>query len=151
MAIIRHAGIEDAAKVARLAHMLWPEVEENVLSDEFNKSVVNPRESVFTAVVDNEIIAFTHCTLRTDYVEGTESSPVGYLEAVFVLPEYRRCGVARQLVHYSEKWALSKGCTEFASDCEFTNKDSYDFHLRLGFKEANRIICFTKQLGETAR
>ena len=100
--------------MARLAHMLWPEVEENVLSDEFNKSVVNPREVVFTAVVDNEIIdlPIVPCAL---IMLRVRISPVGYLEAV-LFAEYRRCGVARQLVHYSENGPC-KGCTEFASDC----------------------------------
>lgn len=30
-----------------------------------------------------------------------------------------------------------KGCSEFASDCELTNIESLDFHLNLGFEEAN--------------
>lgn len=35
---------------------------------------------------------------------------------------------------------------EFASDCELGNEESLAFHLKLGFKEANRIICFAKSL-----
>ena len=31
-------------------------------------------------------------------------------------------------------------------DCELTNDRSLAFHLSVGFEEANRIICFTKQL-----
>ena len=45
-----------------------------------------------------------------------------------------------------EKWAKEQGCTEFASDCELENEDSLRFHLKMGFKEANRIICFAKNL-----
>lgn len=45
-----------------------------------------------------------------------------------------------------EKWAIGMGCKEFASDCELDNKESLKFHLAIGFTEANRIICFTKQL-----
>ena len=40
----------------------------------------------------------------------------------------------------------TKGCTEFASDCELSNVQSVQFHLNVGFEEANRIICFTKKL-----
>ena len=39
-----------------------------------------------------------------------------------------------------------KDCTEFASDCELTNTESLRFHLKVGFLEANRIICFTKKI-----
>ena len=39
-----------------------------------------------------------------------------------------------------------KGAEEFASDCELKNTDSLKFHLNIGFKEANRIICFVKNL-----
>ena len=42
--------------------------------------------------------------------------------------------------------AIEKGCREFASDCELDNEVSLKFHLKVGFAEANRIICFTKQL-----
>jgi len=45
-----------------------------------------------------------------------------------------------------ENWAKTKGCTEFASDCELDNVQSLQFHLNVGFEEANRIICFTKKL-----
>ena len=45
-----------------------------------------------------------------------------------------------------EKWAMEIGCKEFASDCEIDNTESLEFHLAIGFTEANRIICFTKQL-----
>lgn len=38
------------------------------------------------------------------------------------------------------------GGLEFASDCELDNEDSLKFHLKMGFVEANRIICFTKRL-----
>lgn len=32
------------------------------------------------------------------------------------------------------------------SDCELDNEKSLRFHKKLGFQEANRIICFTKPL-----
>lgn len=37
-------------------------------------------------------------------MEGTESSPVGYLEGTFVLPEYRGQGVAMEMVQEVMKW-----------------------------------------------
>ena len=91
-------------------------------------------------------VGFAQCQLRYDYVEGCKSSPVGYLEGIFIVEEYRKRGLAREMLENCQKWARHKGCIEFASDCELDNDDSRRFHLRMGFEEANRIICFTKKL-----
>ena len=91
-------------------------------------------------------VGFAQCQLRHDYVEGTASSPVGYLEGIFVAPAYQKQGIARALLASCEKWAKEQGCVEFASDCELSNTNSLRFHLSMGFEEANRIICFTKTL-----
>ena len=45
-----------------------------------------------------------------------------------------------------ERWAKNKGCREFASDCELENEESLSVHLKMGFSEVNRIICFKKEL-----
>ena len=79
-------------------------------------------------------------------MEGTDSSPVGYLEGIYVEEDCRKQGIARALLAACENWAKTKGCTEFASDCELDNTQSLRFHLNVGFIEANRIICFTKKL-----
>ena len=91
-------------------------------------------------------VGFAQCGLRADYVEGTETSPVGYLEGVFVKEEYRNHGYAKGLLLYCEEWAKYMGCTEFASDCELENIGSLKFHIAMGFAEANRIICFKKKI-----
>ena len=48
------------------------------------------------------------------------------------------------LVECVEDWGKEKGCSEMASDCELDNYLSVDFHKALGFKEANRLVCFIK-------
>ena len=79
-------------------------------------------------------------------MEGTDSSPVGYLEGIFVTEGYRKNGYAAELLAECEQWAKEKGCKEFAGDCELDNADGFRFHMSLGFEEANRIICFRKDL-----
>ncbi len=39
-------------------------------------------------------IGFAQCGLRHDYVEGAITSPVGYLERIFIREEYRKNGYA---------------------------------------------------------
>ncbi len=42
-------------------------------------------------------LGFIEGSIRTDYVNGTESSPVGFIEGIYVVPAGRRKGGARQL------------------------------------------------------
>ncbi|MBQ8967813.1 MAG: GNAT family N-acetyltransferase [Ruminococcus sp.] len=91
-------------------------------------------------------MAFAQCGLRTDYAEGTESSPVGYLEGIFVNEEYRRHGHAKELLCACEKWSREMECSEFAGDCELNNDYSFNFHMAMGFDKADSIICFKKRI-----
>ena len=146
MNTIRRASIQDVSIVAALACQLWPENPLEEMEDEFSSLLSRADAAVFLAEREGEAIGFAQCQLRRDYVEGTGSSPVGYLEGIFVREEYRRKGIARQLLAACESWTGDLGCTEFASDCELDNTASLAFHLACGFEEANRIICFTKSL-----
>ncbi len=144
--MIRRAGIEDAEVLADLAIRMWTDHVPEDLAEEFRRLVMNDEAVCFIKYVDDKPIAFAQCQLRHDYVEGTESSPVGYLEGIFVSEGYREQGFAAELLSECERWAKEKGCSEFASDCELSNADSFRFHTSLGFEEANRIICFRKDL-----
>lgn len=144
---IRKAAEPDSATVAKLALRLWPSHEKIELESEFSALLNDPDAAVFLAYQNDMPIGFAQCQLRHDYVEGTSSSPVGYLEGIYVADGYRKIGIARNLLSACENWSKEAGCTEFASDCELINTQSLAFHLNVGFKEANRIICFTKHLG----
>lgn len=140
------AGPADAAKAAALALELWPHSTQEELAEEFETLLSQTDCTVFLLETEDGPAGFAQCQLRHDYVEGTETSPVGYLEGIYVRPEYRRQGHGRTLLTACEQWAREQGCTEFASDCELENTHSAGFHEKLGFREARRIICFTKKL-----
>lgn len=144
--MIRKATVEDAPTVAALAVKLWPHHTEEEMTAEFEEMLQKQDAAVFLVSADNHAVGFAQCSLRRDYVEGTNTSPVGYLEGVFVDALYRKCGYAQALLAACEAWAREQGCAEFASDCELHNTDSLLFHRSVGFHEANRIICFTKKL-----
>ena len=144
--MIKRAEISNAAAVAELALLLWPEHRLEELTGEFEELISQDEAACFLAYAGDTAVGFAQCQLRHDYVEGTDSSPVGYLEGIFVREDYRHRGYAKKLLSACEAWAREQGCTEFASDCELTNTDSLKFHLSVGFEEANRIICFTRKL-----
>ena len=87
---------------------------------------------------------------RRAYAEGCETSPVGFLEGWYVVPERRREGIGRALVAAAEGWAHALGCREFASDALAENSVSAAAHRALGFEEVEVIRCFRKGLAPPA-
>ncbi len=144
--MIRKADISDLPALTSLAQKLWPEHGTEDLESGLRSILEKSAGAFFLAQENAAAVGFAQCQLRHDYVEGTQSSPVGYLEGIFVEPAFRGKGLAKQLLCACEAWAAEQGCGEFASDCELTNVESLKFHLCMGFSEANRIICFTKKL-----
>ena len=144
--MIRRATKEEAFELAKLAIQMWEDNKIEELAEHFEKLVADEDAACFLKYVDDEAVGFAQCQLRHDYVEGTETSPVGYLEGILVEEAFRHKGYAKELLLECEKWAKGKGCTEFASDCELENEESLRFHMALQFEEANRVICFRKSI-----
>lgn len=143
--IIRIAHDGDVMTAAALAKQLWPHHTLVELEEEMRDYMAEDA-CILLAEREGEAVGFAQCGLRRDYVEGTDSRPVGYLEGIFVEAPYRRRGIAAALVSACEQWAKARGCSQFASDCELDNELSIAFHNHVGFAEANRIVCFVKDI-----
>ena len=144
--MVKKAENCDLESAVNLALALWESSSVNELTDESTEIISNDSAEIFLKYENGEPIGFAQCSLRHDYVEGTESSPVGYLEGIYVKEKFRNRGYAKELLRACEEWAKNKGCSEFASDCELDNENSFLFHKAMNFTEANRIICFNKKL-----
>jgi len=139
---VRPEGIPE---IVPLAAQLWGPEDLAGLAEDLLTGIASGG-ALFCVRSGGTAVGFAQCSLRRDYVEGTKSSPVGYLEGIFVSEDFRRRGAARLLLDACRRWAREQGCREFASDCESDNDISRAFHLKMGFREANRIICFTQKL-----
>ena len=145
--IIRPAERADAARWLVLRNALWPESRhdhEAEIAEYFDL----PNDRVVCLVgelADHGVVGFLEAGLR-DYAEGCLSSPVGYLEGIFVLEPHRRGRIGEGLVRAGQAWAHSLGCTEMASDRELDNVDSGHFHEALGYDEVERIVCYRRSL-----
>ena len=102
-AMIKRARIEDAEVLAHLAIQMWKGHALEDLTEEFRQLTMNNESACFIKYIEEKLIAFAQCQLRHDYVEGTESSPVGYLEGIFVSEGYRKTGYAAELLSKCEK------------------------------------------------
>jgi aminoglycoside 6'-N-acetyltransferase I len=107
----------------------------------------DPKLTAVVAVDEGGVVqGFAEGSLRHDYVEGCDSSPVVYLEGICVRPEARRTGVARMLAVAVGEWGRAQGCTEYASDAIVEDDESHRFHAAVGFAEVERVVCFRKEL-----
>ena len=146
--LVREANFDDKPEWLKLRQSLWPACSKERHIEEIEAYLADPEKAVFLATLgDGKIVGFIEESLRRDYVEGCETSPVAYLEGIYVLEEYRGKGIAKVLIQNAERWAASHGCTEMGSDAELTNQGSINMHLRLGFEEANRVVHFVRQIG----
>ena len=143
---IKKANLVDIDELAKLQLLLWPDNTLEGLKEEIKELLKTKKDVFFIAYDKTQPIGFAHASLRHDYVEGASTSPTGYLEGIFVLEQYRKTGVSKQMLEFCENFAKQNGATEFASDCELDNLLSEKVHKKLGFVEASRNIHFIKTL-----
>ncbi|GGY64248.1 aminoglycoside 6'-N-acetyltransferase [Pseudoduganella albidiflava] len=93
---------------------------------------------------DRQPAGFVEAALRTDYVNGTDTSPVAFVEGIYVAPAFRRHGIGTLLVAAVVTWAKACACTELASDALLDNAASQAMHRALGFEETERVVFFRK-------
>ena len=127
---------------------LWPHCDRSEHLGDMSAFCASPgRFAQFVAYDGSrKAVGLVEAALRSDHVNGTRSSPVAFLEGIYVVPEARLQGIARALVAGVEQWAASVGCTEFASDARLENEASHAMHRRLGFTETSRVVYFLKAL-----
>ena len=117
--IIRSATPADAAVWQSLRTALWPDGGEDH-GPEIAQFFAGQHFKDLTAVFIAEdgagtILGYAELSIRED-VPGLESIRTGYVEGLYVKPEFRFRGVARKLLQFSRRWFREQGCTACASD-----------------------------------
>ena len=135
----------DVAAWAAMRRALFPEETVAEHSVEIGAILPDGRQAAFGARSGGEWVGFIEVGQRS-YAEGCSSSPVGYIEALWVAERARRRGVARSLVESAKQWARERGFSELASDAQLANTVSHAAHRRMGFEETERIVCFRMDL-----
>jgi aminoglycoside 6'-N-acetyltransferase I len=145
---VRIATAQDIDAWAELRHRLWPELSVGRHGDEIRQALAEPDRLVAFLFVGStgDVLGLAEASLRSDYVNGCENSPVGFLEGIIVDPPARRSGIAAALVAAVCDWARSRGVLEIASDAALDNEASHALHAALGFEETERVVYFRKPL-----
>jgi aminoglycoside 6'-N-acetyltransferase I len=130
-----------------LRYDLWPDATTQELQLEAEALIRRPAQAVtFLGWIEQAAVGFAEARLRTDYVNGCDTSPVAFLEGIYVHPAWRRRGIARRLCQRVEEWATGLGCTELASDALLENTPSHRMHTALKFEETERVVYYRKRL-----
>lgn len=141
---IRGLRPSDRDELVRMRQCLWPDSTASEADSACRR--LDSGYAVFVAQRPNgRLCGFAEIGSRP-FAEGCQSSPVAYLEGIWVDPDSRRRAAALSLVRHAEIWTCSQGFTELASDCDVINRASQAFHAAAGFAEVGRSVCFRRKL-----
>lgn len=146
---IRPACAADVPAWAKMRAALWPDDDAAAHAAEIAETFLAdaPDQMAFVAEhEDGRLIGFVEASMRRDYVDGCDTSPVAFGEGAFILPEWRGAGVGRALVEAVAQWGRARGCTELASNALLDNIASHAFHRAIGFEETERVVFFRRML-----
>jgi aminoglycoside 6'-N-acetyltransferase I len=142
--IVRLTRADAEAWIAMRRHLYaMPEAEHR---SETEAWLTRPdRLALGARTADGKWIGFIEVGTR-DVAEGCDTSPVAYIEALWVDASARRRGIARRLVEAVIDWCGERGYLELASDVELENVVSQWAHERLGFEETERLVTYRMDL-----
>lgn len=146
--MLKEATTDDIDSWIDLRTKLWPHCTKQESRSECLKIIESERATCFVSYSTsdgNKGIGFIEVSTR-DYSDGCDSSPVGYIEGIFVSEANRKKGLGQKLIKKSYRWFLSKGCSEVGSDALIDNENSISFHKHIGFEEVERHVVFKKQI-----
>ena len=81
-------------------------------------------------------------------VDGCLSSPVAYLEGLYLKEKYRGKGIGKEAIKLVLNWCREKGFSELATDAEVKNLRAQKFYESIGFQEIDRIVEFRIEVNQ---
>ena len=115
---IRPARPDDASSWLALRCELWPDGAADhgpEIASFFAGTLPEPAAVLVALLPSGEMIGIAELSIRTD-LPGMEGRRTGYVEGLYLRPEFRGRGIARQLLQASRRWARDEKCATFASD-----------------------------------
>lgn len=143
---IKTVRSEHFADWLRLRTAVYTGIGDEFHEKEMQKFLTDASKRCFVAEIDcGSVCGMIEVSLR-NIVDGCLSSPVGYVEGIYVAPLQRGVGLSKRLLQNAEEWCRSMGCTEMATDAEIANEEAQRYHEHMGFEETYRIVEYRKKL-----
>ena len=145
--IIRPASQKDHNAWGVLRHKLWPHESTEQLTDELNL-LVPAGYFCLLALQNEKEIGFLEYRVRS-HANGTNDSPILFIEGMYVDVMYRRQGIGQALIDALRRIASEKGIFYIGSDAHAENQASIECHRKAGFTAGVPIINFLMTLKTT--
>jgi len=146
---VRTATAGDLGPWSEMRAQLWPDDDVDAHAEDIAETFLSGDADQIAFVAegaDGRLLGFVEASIRRDYVDGCDTSPVAFGEGAFIVPEFRSTGVGRALVEAVADWGRAQGCTELASNAMLDNIASHAFHEAVGFEETERVVFFRRIL-----
>ncbi len=142
---IKRLKEKNIALWVELRRALWPKFSRKKHSLECERLLNDKRQAAFGLFDDDNLVGFIQVRER-EIGDGLNSSPIAWLEGIYLKQNYRQKGFGKKLLLKIEKWAKKRNLSELRSDAKMENKNSISAHKSWGFTQANKIVQFKKQL-----
>ncbi len=104
-------------------HTAWP-------AEQFRAEIGKPTRFFLIGESGEEIIAYAGAFLPNAGGEGD-------IMTIAVAPEYRRKGIAKELISRMESWAKARGAIAMMLEVDVTNSDAIALYTSLGYESLN--------------
>ena len=141
------ATLNDFETWSRFRDELYGGLEPGYIEAEIKRIMEDPGLASFIIYEEKKDIpvGMVEMSLR-NIVDGCVSSPVAYIDGLYLIEKYRGQGFGKKLIQFTKKWAAENNCTELAVDTELENERAQKFYLREGFAETFRIVQYKMEL-----
>ena len=93
--------------------------------------VTKENSHITVAVTDEgDIVGFNSLFIS----KGYDGEPFGKIVILFVLPEFRRKGIAAQLKQEGEDWLRAQGVTKVITEIDAKNERMLEINRKVGFR-----------------
>ena len=121
---------------------LYYSSDDELLDQEMETIIKHGNCSFFCIQNENaETIGLVELSER-NIVDGCLSSPVAYLEGLYLKPEHQGKGLGGKVMKLIITLCRKKGFSELATDTNFDNFRARAFYKALGFEELENVVGF---------
>ncbi len=148
-ATVRIASPADLSAVREVAETTWHATYEGILSGATIDTFLRRSYSdyrILAAVNDGGLWVLEEDGRVVGYERLSMRGDVGYVGAIYVLPEAQRHGHGRRLLDTARPWFAARGAREIRLTVAELNHGARGFYRHLGFEERETVN--TQLLGE---
>jgi aminoglycoside 6'-N-acetyltransferase I len=142
---VREMTVADRTAFAKMRATKWPEESPEQHLAWIDRFLRDGDAWAFVAAAGGALVGFAEVAIRK-YANGCESTPVPFLEAIWVEPGLRHQGIGKRLIGHIEAFLTAHGYRELGSDARIENGLSHAAHQGWGFSETERVVYVRKSL-----